>query len=206
MPRRTARPTTSNTARRLNWFDTGGISAADSRNGNTEADGYSNFGATFNTRAHFGQDWSVDLRGYYTHGHDDFDDNFPPPLFQIADSAANNTNELFAGYAGVNATFGMLQNRVAFIATSATRDYFDSASDIVHLNYDYAGSATRLEYQGIVDFNPDKPADLRRGNRGALVPQRQFRAECAVLAGGTTRSRPHLERLCADADDACSIS
>ena len=38
----------------LNWFDTGGISAADSRNGNPETDGYSNFGATFNTRTHFG--------------------------------------------------------------------------------------------------------------------------------------------------------
>ncbi len=154
----------------LNWFDTGGISAADSRNGNTEADGYSNLGATFNTRTHIGQDWSVDLRGYYTHGHDDFDDNFPPPLFQLADSAANNTNELFAGYAGVNATFGMLQNRVALIATQGTRDYFDSASDTVHLNYDYEGSATRLEYQGIVDFNAANELTF-----GAETEERSFR-------------------------------
>jgi vitamin B12 transporter len=154
----------------LNWFDTGGISAADSRNGNPEADGYSNFGATFNTRAHFGEDWSLDLRGYYTHGHDDFDDNFPPPLFQIADSAANNTNELFAGYAGVNANLGILQNRIAFIATRGTRDYFDSASDTVHLNYDYEGSATRLEYQGTVDFNADNQLTF-----GAETEERSFR-------------------------------
>ena len=154
----------------LNWFDTGGISAADSRNGNTEADGYENFGATFNTRAHFGQDWSLDLRGYYTHGHDDFDDNYPPPNYQISDSAANNTNELFAGYAGVNANFGMLQNRVAFIATRGTRDYFDSASDTIHLNYDYEGSASRFEYQGIVDFNADNQLTF-----GAETEERSFR-------------------------------
>jgi len=154
----------------VNWFDTGGISAADSRNGNPEADGYKNFGATFNTRAHFGEDWSIDLRGYYTHGHDDFDDNFPPPLFQIADSAANNTNALFAGYAGVNANFGMLQNRIALIATRGTRDYFDSASDTVHLNYDYEGSAARLEYQGTVDFNADNQLTF-----GAETEERSFR-------------------------------
>ncbi|HTT99600.1 MAG TPA: TonB-dependent receptor [Rhizomicrobium sp.] len=154
----------------LNWFDTGGISAADSRNGNTEADGYENFGATFNTRTHLSQDWSIDLRGYYTHGHDDFDDNFPPPNFQIADSAANNTNELFAGYAGVNATFGMLQNRLAFIATEGTRDYFDSASDTVHKNYDYEGSASRLEYQGIVDIN-----NANQLTFGAETEERSFR-------------------------------
>jgi len=154
----------------LNWFDTGGISAADSRNGNSEPDGYRNFGATFNTRTHLNQDWSIDLRGYYTHGHDGFDDNFPPPLFRIADSAANNTNELFAGYAGVNATFGMLQNRVAFIATRGTRDYFDSASDTIHLNYDYEGSATRLEYQGTVDFDPDNQLTF-----GGETEERSFR-------------------------------
>ncbi len=154
----------------LNYYDTDGISAADSRNGNTEADGYENFGATFNTRTHLGQDWSIDLRGYYTHGHDDFDDNYPPPNYEIADSAVNNTNELFAGYAGVNADFGMLQNRVAFIATRGTRDYYDSASDTVHLNYDYEGSASRFEYQGIVDFNSDNQLIF-----GAETEERSFR-------------------------------
>jgi len=154
----------------LNYFDTGGISAADSRHGNTEPDGYDNFGATFNTRTHFGQDWSVDLRAYYTHGHDDFDDNFPPPLFQIADSAADNTNELFAGYAGVNAVLGPVQNRLALIETHGARDYFDSASDIVHLNYDYIGNATRFEYQGIVDFDPASQLTF-----GAETEERSFR-------------------------------
>jgi vitamin B12 transporter len=154
----------------LNWYGTGGISAADSRNGNPEPDGYENLGATFNTRTHLGQDWSVDLRGYYTHGHADFDDNFPPPFFQLADSGANNTNELFAGYAGVNAVLGPVQNRLALIATHGTRDYFDSASDTVHLNFDYVGDATRFEYQGIVDFNPANQLTF-----GAETEDRSFR-------------------------------
>jgi vitamin B12 transporter len=154
----------------VNWFDTGGISAADLRNGNTEADGYRNFGATFNTHTHLGEGWSVDLRGYTTHGHDDFDDNFPPPFFRIADSAANNTNALFAGYAGVNAALGPVQNRLALIATHGTRDYFDSASDIVHLNYDYTGNATRFEYQGVVDFDPANQLTF-----GAETEERSFR-------------------------------
>jgi vitamin B12 transporter len=154
----------------LNWFDTGGISAADSRNGNTEADGYDNFGATFNTRTHLGQDWSIDLRGYYTHGHDDFDDNYPPPLYQVADSAANNTNEMFAAYAGLNADLGILHNRLAVIVTRGSRDFFDSASDTVHLNYDYEGSTSRLEYQGAVDLN-----ETNQFTFGAENEERSFR-------------------------------
>ncbi len=85
----------------LNYLDTGGISAADSRDGNPEADGYRNFGATANTRFHVEDNLSVDLRGYYTSGRDEFDDNFAfTPPYLVADSHAYNTNELRAGYAG----------------------------------------------------------------------------------------------------------
>jgi vitamin B12 transporter len=70
----------------------------------------------------------------------------------------------------VNATLGILQNRVALIATTATRDYFDSASDTIHLNYDYAGSATRLEYQGTVNIN-----DANQLTFGAESEERSFR-------------------------------
>src|SRR6185312_6653442 len=66
----------------VNLFDTGGTSAADSRAGNTEADGYRNFGATVNTRTHINDMVSVDLRGYYVDSHVDFD-GFPPPSFSF---------------------------------------------------------------------------------------------------------------------------
>ena len=142
----------------LNVFTDTGTSAADRRNGNPENDGYTNYGASVNTRYHFSDTISADLRGYYTHGHADFDDNFGgPPLFAVADSAANNTNELKAGYFGVNAELfgGLFHNRLAVIATAGARQFFDSAFDTIHLNSDDYGNAVRIEYQGIVDIDLD---------------------------------------------------
>ena len=63
-----------------------------------------------------------------------------------------------------------MQNRLALIATHGTRDYFDSASDTVHLNYDYVGNAARFEYQGIVDFDPANQLTF-----GAETEERSFR-------------------------------
>jgi vitamin B12 transporter len=142
----------------LNYLTTKGVSAADARFGNTEADGYVNIGATANLRAHIDDTASVDLRGYYTRGHDGFDDGFGgPPLYAVADSAANNTNDLKTGYLGLNANLfgGRLHNRLAVIATQGGRSFFDSASDVTHLNYAYFSSTARFEYQGVVDIDPD---------------------------------------------------
>ncbi len=139
----------------LNYLTTTGVSTADSRFGNHENDGYTNLGATVNLRAHLSDTISADLRGYYTHGHDDFDDGFGgPPLFAVADSAANNTNETKTGYLGLNADFFGVHNRVAVLATEGAREFFDSASDTVHLNYQYFSSRLRFEYQGVVDIDP----------------------------------------------------
>ena len=158
----------------LNYYTTTGVSAADSRNGNTEPDGYRNYGATFNIRAHLDDTVSVDARGYYTNGHDRFDDNFPPPKFIVADSNANNTNELDAGYLGLNADFfgGTFRNRIAIIATSSARQFFDSAFDTIHLNFDDFGNIVRLEYQGIVDFDQDTQVTF-----GAETQESSFRGE-----------------------------
>ena len=142
----------------LSFLTTAGTSTADSRFGNPEKDGYTNYGGTLNVRVHLSDDVSADLRGYYTHGHDDFDDGFGgPPLFAVADSAANNTNELKVGYAGINADIldPRFHNRLAVIATQGGRSFFDSSSDVTHLNYEYFSSTLRLEYQGIVDIDDD---------------------------------------------------
>ncbi|HEY0281665.1 MAG TPA: TonB-dependent receptor [Rhizomicrobium sp.] len=157
----------------INAFGTKGVSAADSRNGNPEADGYRNLGATFNTRFHLSDDVSVDLRGYYTRGHSGFDDNYAyTPPYQLEDSDAKNTNQLYAGYAGLNGDLfgGRFHNRLALIATSSTRQFFDSASDTLHLNYEYSGDAVRFEYQGTVDIGADSQATF-----GAESEQRSFR-------------------------------
>jgi vitamin B12 transporter len=143
-----------------NFYHTNGISVADSRNGNPETDGYTNFGATENARWHIDDNVSIDLRGYYTDARDDFDDNsgFTPP-YLVADSGAYNTNRLFAGYAGVNFSLfdGLLQNRIAAIATHGDREFYNSFFDPVPDQKDDAdkGNALRFEYQGIVNFSPD---------------------------------------------------
>ncbi|MGZ5988244.1 MAG: TonB-dependent receptor plug domain-containing protein [Rhizomicrobium sp.] len=176
----------------VNYFTNSGISAADSRNGNSEADGYRNYGATFNVRVHLADNVSADARGYYTNGHDRFDDNFGgPPNFLVADSAASNTNELKAGYLGLNADFlgGRFQNRIAIIATSSGRQFFDSAFDSIHLNFDDFGNAVRFEYQGIVDFHPDTQLSF-----GVETQNSSFRGDSfsSFAPAGTTVGKDRL--------------
>jgi len=159
----------------LNYFTTSGISAADSRLGNKERDGYTNYGATANVRVHLTDTISGDLRGYFTHGHDGFDDGFgSPPDFLPTDSAANNSNDLKAGYAGINAELfgGRFENRLAVIATSVARQFFDSAFDTTHLNFQFFSSTARIEYQGIVNIDADDQATF-----GVETQESTFRAD-----------------------------
>lgn len=155
----------------LNFLTTTGTSTADSRFGNPENDGYTNFGATANVRVHIIDTVSADVRLYYTHGRDGFDDGFGgPPLFAVADSDANNTNELKVGYAGINADFfgGVLNNRFAIMATEGMRDFFDSASDVPGENYVYFSSTSRFEYQGIVDIGDEGNSQVTFGVESQL--------------------------------------
>jgi len=176
----------------LNYFTTTGISAADSRNGNSEPDGYRNYGATFNVRVHLSDSISADARGYFTNGHDRFDDNFGgPPDFLVADSNANNTNDLKTGYLGVNADLlgGMFHNRLALIVSQSARQFFDSAFDIIHLNSDDFSSVVRLEYQGIVDFDPDTQATF-----GAETQESTFKGD-AFSSFSPTQTNTGHDRL-----------
>lgn len=143
-----------------NYIHTNGISAADKRNGNPETDGYGNFGATANTRIHFNDRVSLDLRGYYTTARDDYDDNsgFLPP-YLAADSLAYNKNRLAAGYAGLNFDLfdGVVRNRISVTATKSNRDFYNSFFDLVpnQKDSDNKGDATRLEYQGTANVSQD---------------------------------------------------
>jgi vitamin B12 transporter len=161
----------------LDYYNTRSISAADSRNGNPEPDPYRHYGATANTRIHIDDALSVDLRAYYVRGHTSFDDNFefiPPSTFEVADSRAFNTNELFAGYGGANYDLfnGALKNRIAVIATSSTRKFFNSFFDPAPGELDSAdyGDALRFEYQGIVE-----PTDIDEITFGVETERTAFR-------------------------------
>jgi len=141
-----------------NFLHTNGISAADKKNGNPETDGYGNLGLTENVRLHLGDTVSLDLRSYYTNARADFDDNslfFPP--FLTLDSHAYNTDRFFAGYAGLNVDLfgGMFHNRFAAMVSRSSREFFDSAFDVIHKNDLDKGRATRFEYQGVVDPAPN---------------------------------------------------
>ena len=143
----------------LNFDHTNGISAADSRFGNTETDGYTNGGATANLRIHIDQNASVDLRSYDILARDDFDNKFvslpAPPYFRVADSPAYGDDELFANYAGLN--FGLLDgelaNRLAVTSLVSKRTTFPApgAAD----DFTARGNVERFEYQGIFTPLPD---------------------------------------------------
>jgi len=138
----------------LNFFHTNGTSAADSRLGNTETDGYTNGGATANVRVHIDNDVSVDLRTYDVLARDDFDDDFislsSPPYFRVADSPAYGSDELFANYAGINfGSFGSaLQSRLSVTGLMSDRTTLPApdTSD----NFTARGNVARFEYEGIL--------------------------------------------------------
>ena len=141
----------------LNFFHTNGFSAADSRFGNPETDGYTNGGLTANLRVHIDQNVSVDLRSYNILARDDFDDNFvvlsSPPYFRVADSHAHGDDELFANYAGLNFGLGELQNRLAVTSLISKRTTFEMPS--VSDDFTARGNVERFEYQGNLAPLPD---------------------------------------------------
>ncbi len=138
-----------------NYFKTTGISAADARNGNTEPDGHRNLGLVGNARVHLSGSVSVDLRAYYDDTRTDFD-GYPPPNYTLHDDAEYGTDNLFAGYVGLNASlFGdRLQNRLAFMGSLSDRKDFNDPS-LLPLKEDFygQGSAARFEYQGVFRLN-----------------------------------------------------
>jgi len=143
----------------VNFFHTNGISAADSRFGNMETDGYTNGGLTANVRVHVDEGISIDLRTYDILARDDFDNNFislpAPPYFRVADSPAYGDDELFANYAGVNFGLlgGALQNRLAVTGLLSKRATFPAPG--TPDDFTARGNVERFEYQGVFVPFPD---------------------------------------------------
>ena len=137
---------------RLTWrlagdyYTTDGISSF--ANG-TERDGYHHSGVSGRFGYEFSDDFSVDLRGVYSRGRNEFD-GFPAPLFAFADTPEYGTTKELVGYAGVN--FGMLdgrlKNRLAFGYTDTDRDNYNPSQAVTPVTFDAAGKNKRIEYQG----------------------------------------------------------
>jgi vitamin B12 transporter len=143
----------------LNYFSTGGISAADKANGNPETDGYRNIGATGNVRVHVLDNVSVDLRGYYTAARSDVD-GFNAS-FSFGDTPQYNKNSLMAGYAGLNADLfdGRFRNRLGIVGTRTDRKLFGEFDFVPpfpfldHETFSGKGGTARVEYQGTFDLD-----------------------------------------------------
>jgi vitamin B12 transporter len=136
-----------------NFYTSNSISAADSRKGNREADGYHHFGATGNLRWHISDTVSLDGRVYYTRARDSFD-GYPPPTYSFQDTHQYGTNELLAAYAGVNVDLlgGRFSNRFSLTHSDSDRKTFDPTLTPSE-DFWAKGGATRIEYQGGFKLN-----------------------------------------------------
>ncbi|MDE2498968.1 MAG: TonB-dependent receptor [Alphaproteobacteria bacterium] len=132
-----------------NYYGSNSVSAADARNGNSEADGYHNLGMTGNLRWHATDAVSFDARLYYTHARDSFD-GYPPPTYTFQDTHQYGRNSLLAAYGGVNVSLlgGRFLNRFAVTHSDSDRKTFDPTLTPAE-DFFAKGGATRLEYQGV---------------------------------------------------------
>jgi vitamin B12 transporter len=147
----------------INYYDTGGVPAACTCDGNTMPAGYRNFGATADLRFHASDEISIDLRGFYLNSHTDIA-GYPPPNYTLADDGEFGRNQLIAGYAGINDSWldGHVTQRIAVIASDSDRRFYGVFEDtpLTYIftptqNFYAEGGATRLEYQGVINADPD---------------------------------------------------
>jgi vitamin B12 transporter len=132
-------------------FSTDGVSAY--RYG-TEKDGYRNTGALARGRLKVSDTVSLDLRGVYSRGRNEFD-GFPPPNFSFADTGEYAFTRDLLGYAGVNVDLldGALKNRLGVSYTRTDRDQFNPAQAVTPKTFDARGRNRRFEYQGVWTFS-----------------------------------------------------
>lgn len=138
------------------YFHTDGYSAYDANMGGTERDGYRNYGGNASFNIALSDAISVDLRGWYSNGKNDFDAVYIP-----ADSLEYSKTREFIGYSGLNAALldGRWTNRFAYARTQVDRDYFDPDSLPVKW-FDGQGTNDRFEYQGAFKISDAWTADF----------------------------------------------
>ena len=111
----------------------------------TERDGFHHTGLSGRLGYEFSDDFSLDLRGVYSRGRNEFD-GFPPPLFAFADTPEYGVTKEFVGYAGMNIGMldGRLKNRLAYGYTGTDRDNFNPAQAVKPVTFDSTGENKRL--------------------------------------------------------------
>lgn len=134
------------------YLRTDGISSFDEALGGREKDGYRHYGANANFNLALSDDISVDLRGWYSHGRNDFD-GFAPPTFSFGDTSEYGITRELVGYTGLNAALldGRFHNRLGFAYTDTRRRNYDPSSGSAP-TFAANGRNERAEYQGSYDI------------------------------------------------------
>jgi vitamin B12 transporter len=143
---------------RLTWrlaasrYETDGLSTY--RFG-TEKDGYRHTGLSARAEIRASDAVSIDLRGVWSKGRNDFD-GFPPPAYSFSDTREYGETEDLVLYSGVNFDLldGALKNRVAYGYTRTDRDNFNPDQPLTPRTFDAKGENRRWEYQGVWTINP----------------------------------------------------
>jgi vitamin B12 transporter len=131
------------------YLTTGGISQFDEAQGGREKDGYRNTSAAAKATVALTEQLSLDLRGVYSRGRNQFD-GFPAPAFAFGDTREYGITRDLVAYAGLNLDLldGRFVNRAAFAYTRTDRDNFNPDQAVTTRTFDAAGHNRRFEYQG----------------------------------------------------------
>jgi len=131
------------------YFSDEGISAAASGN---EADGYRQYAANGRVEYDLSPTATIDLRGYYADSRSELD-GFPPPNYELTDTAEYSTARQLAGYAGLRVQTGNVAHRLSATINDIDRDSFDAPGSDTPAFFS-RGKATRFEYRGDWEISP----------------------------------------------------
>ena len=151
-----------------NYYRTDGISAFSEARGGTEPDGFESLGANAKFDIALGENFSIDLRGFYADSETDIDG--------FTATGLGDTNEVsyrddLVGYGGINANFldGRFRNRLGIAYTRVDRRNFSFDTDSE--TFDAFGENLRYEYQGVFDA-----ADIAELVFGAEREESEYRS------------------------------
>ncbi|WP_033073423.1 TonB-dependent receptor plug domain-containing protein [Sphingopyxis sp. MWB1] len=170
-------------------FTTEGISALRPEFGGGERDGYRNSNVSGRAELALTENVSVDLRGYYAKGRNEFD-GF------MGDSADYGINREFVGYAGLNFDLlsGRFRNRIAYAYTDTNRDHFNPDRERQR-SYEADGRNKRWEYQGVFDLADAVTATFGLENERSSFKSRSPSASAATPLPPFSRGEAEITSL-----------
>lgn len=143
-------------------FQTNGISALAKENGGNEKDPYENYGIVGNFNYEINQNFNIDFRARYGKSKAQYDANYLPPNYELADSEHYNEIEAKQYYVALNnnAFENKLKQNISWRSYETNRQYFNT-DDSPKINGDYIGKIEAFEYS--VNFKASEIFNLIGG-------------------------------------------